>query len=68
MMEAPGKFNQLLYNFITDQPLSTSAIEPDTHRIDTEDDRHMARSQVSLHSIRSSKSMPHGLLSSSLNL
>ncbi|CAC5377514.1 ABHD8 [Mytilus coruscus] len=68
MMEAPDKFNQLLYNFITDQPLSTSAIEPDTHRIDTDDDRHMARSQVSLHSIRSSKSMPHGLLSSSLNL
>ena len=87
MMETPDRFNQLLYNFITEQPLDTIHTDPDTHRIDIEDEhihtrwsnlddeysqlslRAMVKSQVSLHSIRScksSKSMPHGLLSSSV--
>jgi hypothetical protein len=38
MMETPDRFNQLLYNFITEQPLDTIHTDPDTHRIDIEDE------------------------------
>lgn len=75
MMETPDKFNQLLYNFITDQPFSSESFLSDSPRIETDDEnfhithRSMAKSQASLHSVRSyksSKSMPHGLLSTSM--
>ena len=74
MMETPDRFNQLLFNFLMDQPLGTENFIPEISQTDFNGDslevsqRNFAKSEASLHSIRScksTKSMPHGLLLSS---